>query len=240
MVDNTASVIATVIAAAILLFFLIWGYKKGFLRLILTTMTFVITIALASILVPYVSHFIADSFIGKSIDDTVDKFIETNVDTMSNKFSKELQDQVIDKLPLPSFVTKDLKEKNTADEYFQMKAKGFGDYLGTRLSSFAVNAVTYLILLVVIYLVIRIVLRIFQVLNRIPIIGGFNRLLGAIVGLAEGLLLIWVACLLVMVLADTPFGKDCLEVIEHNKFLKLLYDNNGIIIGANALFHTFL
>ena len=240
MEGSTASTIALVAVIGILVFFLIFGFRKGFLRLVLTTLAFIVTVVLAGALTPVCSHFIRDSFIGKSVTQEIDKFVKDSITSQVTETSKDLQEKVIEQLPLPEVVQKELLKNNTAEGYFEIKAKGFSGYLSTKLSDLGINIITYLLLMIVIYLVIRIVLRILQVLNSIPVIGGINRLLGAIIGLAEGLLLIWVVCLIIMALSGTDFGKQALEVINGNEVLKFIYNHNGIIIGANQLFHTFL
>lgn len=239
--DNAAiSIIALVLVFAILIFFAVWGYHKGFLRHILTTMSFVITIVIAGVLAPRVSTLLQDSSIGQNTKESIGGYVTQTMGSPIIESSKEIQDQIIDNLPLPSTLQKDLAENNTAEEYVELQVNGFTDYLSTRLSGMVINIVTYLILLAAVYILIRVLLRLFKVLNHVPLIGGINRLLGGLVGLLEGFLVIWVLCLIIMALAGTDFGRKVLEVIHENDVLTFIYDHNGILIGANALFHTFL
>lgn len=236
----SASTIATIIVCAILLFFAIWGYLRGFFRIILTTMAFVLTIVVAGVLAPHCSSLIQKSFIGKDIEKNISAFIDKNIGTVLDDKTKELQEEVINKLPIPQFIQKEFIKDNTKEGYAEREVRTFSDYLETRLSSLAINMVTYLILLVAIYIAIRIVMGIFKVISKVPVIGGINRFFGLIVGLAEGLLIIWLACLVIMIFANTKFGMQAMEVIQQSPVLKFLYDNNGIVLGANLLFKSFL
>ncbi len=236
----TASIIASIIVAAILIFFFVWGFHRGFLRILLTTMALIVTVVAAGVLTPYVSNWMEGMFIGKSIDKKIGTYLEEHIDNPVVNQVDAAQEIVIDKLPLPKFMRKDISEKNTASEYASLQVKSFTQYLKTRLVNIILNIIAFVVLLIVIYLVIRILLGISKVISRIPVIGGVNRILGAVLGLAEGLLVIWCLCLIVMMLASTPFGMKAVEVINGNGFLKFFYDNNGIILGVNALFKAFL
>ncbi len=236
----TASLIATIVVAAILIFFLIWGFHRGFLRILLTTLALVVTVVLAGILTPYISSFLEGSFIGKAIDKKFGTYIEEYVDNPLVNQVSEAQELVIEKLPLPKFIRKDISEKNTSAEYVEMKVSKFSDYLKARLVNLVLAAIAFIILIILIYLIIRILMKLSRVISKIPIIGGVNRILGAILGLAEGLLVIWLLCLVVMMLSGTKFGMSAVDVINGNAFLKFLYDNNGIVWGVNALFKSFM
>ena len=240
MDNSTIAIIALLAVFAILVFFAIWGYHQGFLRHVLTTMSFVITIVVAGLLAPTFSHIIRDSGIGKSIEEGIGNYVTQTVSSPIIESSKNVQEKVIESLPLPAAVQEDLSKNNTTEEYVELKVNSFSDYLSTRLSGMAINIVTYLILMLALFILIRVLLFIFKVINRIPLIGGLNRLLGGLIGLVEGLIVIWLVCLIIMALGGTEFGSKALEVIHENDILTYLYDHNGIILGANALFHTFL
>jgi len=237
---STASLIATIVVAAILIFFLIWGFHRGFLRILLTTLALVVTVVVAGILTPYVSSLLGSTFIGKSIDKKVGTYIEKNIDAPVVNRVSEAQEIVIDKLPLPKFMRSDISEKNTTAEYVAMKVSNFTGYLKVRLVNIILGAIAFVILLILIYLIIRILMGLSKVISKVPIIGGVNRILGAFLGLVEGLLGIWLLCLLVMMLSGTKFGMSAVDVINSNAFLKFFYDNNGIVWGVNALFKSFL
>ena len=236
----SASLIATIVVAAVLIFFLIWGYHRGFLRILLTTMALVVTVVAAGVLAPYFSRFIGGTFIGEGIDKRIGTYLEKNIDEPVVNSVHEAQETVIDKLPLPEFMRTDISEKNTAGEYIELQVSNFTGYLQTRLTNIAVNVVAYVILLILIYIVIRILLGLSRAINKLPIVGGVNKITGALLGLAEGLLIIWCLGLIVMMISGTPFGMKVVSVINENAFLKFLYDKNGIVLGMNALFHSFL
>ena len=81
----------------------------------------------------------------------------------------------------------------------------------------------YVILFLVIYLVLRLILRLSNLINHIPILGGVNRIAGAVIGLAEGVIFLWVICMIIMMMSGTDFGITCERAIVNSPFLNFIY-----------------
>lgn len=239
---STAAWIVTVIVIVILLLCFFYGLRRGFLKIVLTTLALVVTIVAAGLLTPHLSKWLGTTFIGssveKSIDSYMDKKIDKSAESLVNK-TKELQEAVIEKLPLPKFLKNDISKKNETSQYQLLDVSNFKEYISKRLSNIILQAISYIILLVVIYLILRIILKIVGVIGRIPIIGGVNRLLGGILCLIEGLLVLWCICFLVTAISGTSFGESVLNVINESPVLKLIYDNNLLVILAGSVFKAF-
>lgn len=239
---GTIALIATIVVVLFLLFCIFNGYRKGFLRIILTTLALVVTIVAAGLIAPHFSKFLQTTFIGTSVEKSIDSFVEKRIDGSAKNIIdkvKEAQEKVIDGLPLPNFMKKDIRDKNEKSGYAEYGVSNFKDYLSTRLSVTAIDAIAYIILLIVIYLILRILLRVIGVIGRIPIIRGVNRLFGAILGFVEGILIVWCICLIVMAISQTPFGVKIVDVIDQSAVLKLIYDNNLLLTAAKSIFKVF-
>lgn len=239
---STAAWIATAVVIVLLLLCFFYGLRRGFLKIVLTTLALVVTIVAAGLLTPYLSKWLGTTFIGtgieKSIDSYMDKKIDKSSEAMVNK-TKELQETVIDKLPLPKFLKKDISKKNETSQYKLLDVSTFKEYISKRLSNIILQAISYIILLVVIYAVLRIILRIIGVIGKIPIIGGINRLLGGVLCLIEGLLILWCICFLVTAISGTAFGESVLKVINESPVLRVIYDNNLLVTLAGSVFKAF-
>ncbi|MCQ2513180.1 MAG: CvpA family protein [Lachnospiraceae bacterium] len=239
---GTIALITTIVVVLFLLFCIFNGYRKGFLRIILTTLALVVTIVAAGLIAPHFSKFLQTTFIGRSVEKTIDSFVEKQIDDSAKDVIekiKEAQEKVIDGLPLPIFMKKDIHEKNEKNGYMEYGVSNFKDYLSTRLSVMAIDAIAYIILLIGIYLILRILLRVIGVIGRVPIIRGVNRLFGAILGFVEGVLIIWCICLIVMAISHTTIGVKIVGVIEQSAILKLIYNNNLLLTAAKSIFKVF-
>ncbi len=94
---------------------------------------------------------------------------------------------------------------------------------------FKLNICVYLGLFVAVWLLIRLLIRVTDLVARIPIIHGLNQIAGAVLGLALALVFIWLAALLVRAFAGTAVGGQLQAQIEESRFLSFLYRNNVLV-----------
>ncbi len=160
-----ASTIATIIVILFIAAAAVYGYARGFLKILITTAALIVTLAASFFIAPYFAKLLEGTSIGKTTE-------------------------------------------------------------GQPLSSLNLQIIAFFIVAVLIYVVIRVILGVAHVIAKIPIIGGANRILGAVIGIVEALLVIWIACLIIQSLAATPFGVQATKIISQSDVLKFFFDNN--------------
>ena len=64
---------------------------------------------------------------------------------------------------------------------------------------------------------------------------GVNKLAGAALGAAEGLVFLWLLCLLVTAFSTTGWGAELSRMIEESSWLSYLYDHNLLVMLAASL-----
>lgn len=69
---------------------------------------------------------------------------------------------------------------------------------------------------------------------RLPILYGLNHIAGAVLGLIQGLLFLWIGCFLVGIFSATPLGMTLEEQINASTWLRFLYQYNliNIVLGG--------
>ena len=213
---------------ALWVFFVIRGHRKGFLRAAVGTFSFVIVIFLSTALASPVSQILEKTALKTTIESAVSDAVESKLETDADGLSQDEQDSLLESLPLPSSIQDSLKESNTIENYVQMGVDSFSEYVAESVSDVILNAAAYVIVMIIAIIVIRIILAAAKFVNKIPVIGGINRFLGALLGFFEGLLVLWAAGLAIIALAGTGFGMKAVEVIQSNAFLDLIFDNNPL------------
>lgn len=219
-------------------FFVVRGHKRGFLRSALTTFSFVIAIVLASALTAPVSNMLENSSFGSRISENVSESIDEKLSEYAEELSlgEDEQDSFLESLALPSIVRDSLKETNTAEDYAQMGVTSFKEYTAQKVTDVIINAAAYIIVMVIAAIVLKIILRLAKFVNKIPVIGGINRFLGALLGVFEGLLVLWAIGLAIIVFSNTAFGIKAVSIIQSNAFLNAVFDNNLLVAMFSALF----
>ena len=235
----STSLIVTLCVLIFVVLFAVIGYRKGLLKMLVAVLSVVLTIVVAALVTPYFSDLLEKTFIGTNIEKSVSEYVEKNIGDPLIEKNKQMQTDVIDKLPIPKFLKTDYETENTATGYIEEKVTTFEEYLTSRLTGTIVTVIAFIILLILVQLILRIIFAVLKLFTKIPIIKGMNQTFGAIIGIVEALLIIWGLCLIVMAISQTPLGIKITTLIEGNFFLKFIYDNNMILTLANYVFGMF-
>ena len=235
----SASLIATIAVIAFLIVFIIIGICRGFLKIILTTFSLVITILLAGTFAKPLAEYVENgTVIGPRLEAGIETFVETKLSGISGAVGSA-ETGFINALPLTESMKEELIRNNNLAGYVDQGVDSFSEYMAVNLTSIVIKALCYVLLFLVIYLVLRLIIRLSNVINHIPVLGGINRLAGAIVSLAEGVLFLWLICMALMMLSGTPFGIRCEEVINGSVFLKWIYEHNYLMDIVNSVIELF-
>ena len=192
-----------------------YGYKRGFVKIVLSMVAMLVTIILATILTIPVSKIVADTSIGKGVRESVDKLVvENKVIDVSSISNMELPDTIL----------------NPIIEGAENTTETLQTYVATALADTIIKAITFLVLVIVIYIIIKIVISVLNIVTKLPILNGVNRGAGAVVGLIQGLLFLWIGCLLLAACGDKEWAQYIFEQINNNSLLETIYNNNMIIL----------
>ena len=199
------------VVAFLAIMFLI-GYRNGMIKVLLSFVATIIAFLLSILLAGPCETFIKESTpvydnLKKQMTEYVSECISAEVDTSDI----ELQKDAIGELKLPSSIKNKLINSNTADEKLSMGVDTFSEYLATSLADIVVEVLAVLVLFVIIKLILRIIISLLNIVSHLPIIHGMNKMLGGIVGLAEGVIIIWIICLLLTIVSGTAVGEQIID-----------------------------
>lgn len=103
------------------------------------------------------------------------------------------------------------------------------------METLAVKVICFAVLFVLLRLLVRFLALIAKGLKRIRLIDGIDRLLGMLLGLAEGVVLVWIFMLIISALPDVPFCRTVLNQISRSNLLLALYNSNLLFTFASQL-----
>ena len=220
--------------AVVFLVGMIWGYYKGFIKIIASLATTIATIVLVGFLTPYVSDMIMKvtpmekMMQEKCIEILFPESKETEDYTVPEEVenSAYTQDSLIEQAELPDMFRQLLIENNNEEIYQLLGVTNFSEYVGSYLARTMANIVSFLLVLIVVTIAVRIATSALGIIEKLPVIGGFNRLAGGVVGIATALIVVWILFVVITLLYNTEIGSLCFKYIEENKFLTELYNNN--------------
>ena len=149
--------------------------------------------------------------------------------TEGNGMDEETEDSLISQLPLPKILQKNLTVNNTEEAYQYLAVDTFAEYVSEYLARAIINGLSYLIAYALANLILRVVMLILDMIAGLPLISGANRLTGGVVGVAKGIVFIWIALLLLTILCSSDIGKKGLELVEKDSVLQVLYKHDILV-----------
>lgn len=247
----------------ILVIFALIGWRKGVIRLVLSLVSMIITIMAAVVIAPLATTAIKnntniDENIAQSIytvlyeNKEVDEYfedkqvftggidisqVESHIQTVTDVVA-----EVGDKINLPESLTEAVKAMPDSElmsvirEYGEVSVKEITIRLiAFRLADIVLTATAYLVIMVVVSIVLRVVVAATGLIRRLPVIKQADKLGGLIVGLVEGIAVVWIFFTVVTAISGTQAASNILVQIHGNAILESLYNCNPI---TSLLFST--
>ena len=216
------AVLALIAAACIM------GFRKGFVKEIVSVFFMLISFLLVWAVNPYVNTFVKEY---TPVYDTIQDKCQTMVsEQIGNKktLDKEEQNQVMENMELPDLLKNALVENNTAETYRYLAVSTFTEYISDSLAVMAVNGISFLISFVLSAAVIKLLGF---------ILNGINKIAGAAVGGIKCIIFIWIAFLVLTLLCNTTLGQQGMALIQQDAFLNFLYSQNVFVKVFMSVFY---
>ena len=211
-------------AIGVLLFTGYTGYRRGFIKEIVSVFFVFLALALAWTINPYVNTFLMEkTSLYDKIQESCREFSDTQDVTEGNGEDEETEDSLISRLPLPGILQKNLVANNTQEAYQYLAVDTFRDYVSEYLARAIINGLSYLLAYALANLILRVAMLVLDMIAGLPLISGANRLTGGIVGV------IWIALLLLTILCSSDIGKSGLELVEKDSILRALYKHDVLV-----------
>ena len=171
METSTISIIATAAVIAIIIVFTVNGYRKGILRILVSTFALLISVLAASLLTKPVSALLRESsFVGENIESNIKEYIDSRISSLFSEEDQKIINGVgngtlpdaqevidllngsdfIEGLVIPDFLKENIISNNTAEEYAELGVSTFSEYITARIVNIVINALTFLLLMIVI------------------------------------------------------------------------------------------
>ena len=203
------------------------GLRRGFIRKAVSAVSLIVTLVLVTYLTPQITNFIQDK---TSLHENLQqKCSEIFLNDEYNADVKTDQVLMIENMDLPENIKEMLLENNNTESYDVLEVSGFHDYIGSYLAKLIINTLAFLLSFVVVWTAIRIILLALDVVTKLPILHGINKLAGGGLGLVYGIVLVWIAFLLVTILCNGELGRQFFALISENPFLLFLYNQNVVM-----------
>lgn len=145
------------------------------------------------------------------------------------EFTQDQQIALVEESTLPQFVKDLLLENNNSAIYEELGVRYFAEYIAGYMSNMVVEIVSFLLTFIFAFVIVKALSAVIDIIGELPVIGALNHAGGAVIGIAQGLLLVWILFLIITVVCTTEFGKECFRMIEESQILTILYNTNILL-----------
>lgn len=227
-----------IVVLAILVGLAFMGYRKGFIKMVVSMLSVVITFVLVVALQPKISGMLREMDLYEELrrDTTTaihDKIYEelehSNLWEQVDDF-ENFMDELLERLKIPQemqgFVKRGIEKINLKETTMENAADALAAQIGQKLADLVVDCGVFAISYIVILTVVKILFGVLNIISLLPLIHGANKLAGLALGFAEGLCIVWVFFLLATTFGGAKLNETLFPQIQSNPFLLLLYENN--------------
>lgn len=213
-------------AAAFIMMSCTMGYRRGFVREVVSLMFVVLSIVVVWVINPYVTDYLKEetpvySMIQEQCRESIGQQLETGEGA-----GAQVQSAVIDSLPLPNALKENMTDNNTSQVYQYLLVDTFAEYLADYLAVIITNGIGFFLSYFLASVGIHMIAHALNLIARLPVIRGFNHLAGIVIGGLRGILVVWIVLLVMTIFCNTSWGAQCMAMIEQDIFLSTLYDGN--------------
>lgn len=223
---------------------MLWGIYKGFFRVIYSMAAGILILVLTVGGTPYLAKWLTentaiDTRIEQGCRERLEKLVENSLedgnvkaeDGKNGSADEPTEQTELAKLKekLPNTLLEQLLDPNELAENYLEKS-GIYDELAFQASELAVKGISFLILLAVVAIVLGTLASALDLVAKLPVIKGVNRLLGLAAGLAKGVLWVWLAFAVIALGGATEMGVALIKQIYDSPVLVWIYENNILLM----------
>lgn len=207
------------------------GYRRGFLRLAVWLCGLIAVIFIVTKIQPAVSDYIINqtSFYDAAREKIINIY-NSEAEQNYNEENKEITEKTaaddVESLGLPEIISSDIIKSCAGEMYQKLAASLFEEYISVYLAKLVIKAGCFVGLFIILGMVMTILFLVIKVIEKIPVLKTFNRLLGVGAGLSISLILIWIFFLAIMMLFGNSLGSWLISQVQGSKFLAFLFNNN--------------
>lgn len=213
-----------IIVIAVLALFVLGGYQKGFIKVAYGLVAIILSIAIVSVLTPYVKDAVIQrTNLYEKISEKCTAKVREKCVASDVTSKEEALNKANIKLPKALTITMDalVSEQEMAGSYYEQA--------GAALAMWIICGIAFVLTLILAGIIISMVEGLLDIVARLPLIRGLNQLFGALAGLLKGVLVLWLACIILTIFCTTDFVEMITLHIYRSPFLTFLYEHNGVL-----------
>lgn len=212
----------------------LWGFYRGFLLMVYSLAAWLLSMVIVYCAVPVVTQNIIE---GTDIDDQLQSRIVVQLRAEKGEEDQGDPEEALEigGIRLPDTVSLHLQDPGALGQEV-LDGMGVYDRIAALLTRLIISGCCFVVVLFVVRLALALAGSALKLISKIKGVRQVNQFLGAILGLTEGLLILWIVFAIFALISTTDTGKGLTEMIYSSPVLTLIYENDPV----TALVGSFL
>lgn len=214
------------------------GYRKGLIRMVISVLSVVVTLVLVVTIQPTVSNMIKKTEIYEQLKNETVAVIHNKVyqEFEESELWKETDDleelttEILTRLNIPQevqkFVKGSISKTNIKETTMESIADNLANQIGGKLADLVLDCGVFVVSYLLILVCVKLVFGAMNIISYLPLIHGANKIAGLLLGLAEGVCVVWIFFLLMTTIGGAELNETLFPQIQGNPLLSFLYENN--------------
>ena len=144
--------------------------------------------------------------------------------------AQDTQIREIENSMLPQFLKDALLENNNTAIYEELDVTTFPEYVAAYISRMLLNVVSFLVTFLIAIILVSALMYAVNIIGELPLLGAINHLAGGVLGIGLGVIIVWIAFLVLTLIYTTEIGTTCYAMVEQSAILTFLYNHNPLLI----------
>ncbi len=191
------------------------GRSKGLVKIVLSLVATIVSILFSSVLTTPICEFVKNEM---NLMDKVTEIVEESLEDI------DMEDvSYIEELQIPNVIKEKIIE---GAKELDSPVK---DYVVESIASIVLSAIVFIVLFAIASIALGVIISMANIIAKLPIISQANRGAGFVAGLVYGVVVVWVAMVILTAMSSTTWAGDILLTIGDNEILSAIYDSNPIM-----------
>lgn len=223
-----------VVLIAIITASVIISKKRGFIKSSYTVLSLIISAILIVTLQQPFTDYLSKSALGQTVRERVEEQVlgvsEDEIAEIEDTEDAETAVKVGEMMGLPVFMMEFLDEKleKQAAAVETMKNDAL-TVLTDTVTEVILKIASIILLFLIVRLAVFLILRLLDLIFKFPILSSVNSFLGILIGALNGLLIVYIICALLTLLAPTEALSSIGGIVDSTILVKFFYHNNLLI-----------
>lgn len=214
-----------IIIIALFLISIFLGYKKGFAKIVLKFLGFILAIGLAYIFSNSLAEYIYNNTtIGEKLNTSIEEKINGYIKNEKEELKQDNYYESIEAL-----LSSDDKQG------IEVGATDIVSNATEKISMYIIKGAAFLLIVIIVNICVLLITFIFEGILNLPILKTFNKTGGIIISLLLSLTRVWIILGIISILSSLGITNNIIQEINNSIITKWLYNNNvfmNIIISS--------